>query len=55
MEGKKLIRKAILPLLMIACLFMASCETFKSSSWQAKDFDRPPSWEEDIGRPDRDW
>ena len=40
-------------LLLLASMSLSAC--IDKSKWRAKDYDRPPNWEEDFGRPDRDW
>ncbi|MBC8419401.1 MAG: hypothetical protein H8E10_12470 [Desulfobacterales bacterium] len=49
---KMIFRKPALILLLLTTVGMASCSTSESSKWRVKNYDnRPPSWENDIGRP----
>ena len=40
-------------LLLLVSMSLSAC--VDTSKWRAKDHGGPPNWEEDYGRPDRDW
>jgi hypothetical protein len=46
---KKVSGRFILPLLLLACMVLSSCETFKASNWRTPDYDTHPNWESDFG------
>lgn len=43
---KRVSRKFILPLVLLACMALSSCKT---SEWRAPDYGVHPNWESDFG------
>lgn len=50
---KKILKWGGMAAILAVILTSAAC--IDKSKWRPKDYDRPPSWENDYGRPDRDW
>jgi len=48
-EMKNILKKAVLICLVLVSIGAAACD---KSKWRAKEYGGPPSWENDIGRPD---
>ena len=46
---------AVLLMFMLACIFTVSCTKSPLKGWKYQPYEnRPPSWENDMGRPDSD-
>ena len=51
---KMMIRIAVLLMFVLACVVSASCSKSPLKGWKYQPYEnRPPSWENDMGRPDR--
>jgi hypothetical protein len=46
---KIVLKRGLLICLVVASMAAAACD---KSKWRAKEYGGPPSWENDIGRPD---
>jgi hypothetical protein len=48
-EMKHILKKTVLICLVLVSIVVAACD---KSKWRAKEYSGPPSWENDLGRPD---